>query len=281
MHPFDRAIAVRTAGDGAYDADLDPAWSSLSGIHGGYLGAVAARAMTEALPADGVALRTLTATFLRRTDAAPATLHVGVLRAGRALTTLRADVEQGGAITATFHGTFAADLEGPVFARPSLVPPDPLHRRRFDAPAGVRHFDNLDIELDGRWYPFDGGPVARLAGWLAPRVPRPLDAAWLVMAADVLPPTTFVTARAPEGGMTLDYAITLLADPARFDAQVLTVAFESELAGGGMAVERGVLWAGSEVVATATQTRFTARSSRISLPLERAALEEAIGAVAR
>jgi acyl-coenzyme A thioesterase PaaI-like protein len=262
VHPFDGATAVRRLVDDRYEADLAASWSSLSGIHGGYLAAVAARAMTEAVADRQLALRTLTATFLRRTDVGSATVAVEVLRDGRALTTLRAAVEQGEATTAVFHGTFAAALDGPAFQRPSLARPDPAHRRRFEAPERVRHFDNLVIDLDRRWYPFDGGPVARLAGWLTPRTPRPIDSPWLVMAADVLPPATFVTSTQPAGGMTLDYAITILADPADVTDQTLVIACESELAAAGMAVERCVLWSGEDVVATATQTRFTARTSR-------------------
>ena len=62
-----------------FSIDLDPVWSSLVGMHGGYLVAVAIRA-AQAVVGDRP-IRTVTTSFLRPGQAGPAEVEVEVVRA--------------------------------------------------------------------------------------------------------------------------------------------------------------------------------------------------------
>src|SRR5688572_18182357 len=77
---FDRTTAVAPVPGrpGEFAVELDAGWSSLVGVHGGYMCAVAVRG-AEAL-AEGRSVRTLTTSFLRTGEVGPATLSVRVVR---------------------------------------------------------------------------------------------------------------------------------------------------------------------------------------------------------
>jgi hypothetical protein len=269
MTTFDEAVAVHSTADPTtYEANLRDEWSSLAGMHGGYACSVAVRAMEAQLDDAPRTLRSLTATFLRATHPGPATVEVETLRTGRRLAVQRAELWQDGTRRVTVQGTFAGSMDGMAIDRPSLPRPDPANRLPFETGGLVKHFDNLHCDLDRRWWPGGDGDLARLSGWIRLKEARALDAALVVLVADVLPPTTFAASATPQGGMTLDLAVTLLADPAEADAEAggtgeITMTVETEHAAEGLAWERGVLWAGSTVLATVAQTRYVGRAPTV------------------
>jgi acyl-CoA thioesterase len=266
---FDQAIAVRpTAEPATFAAELLDEWSSLAGMHGGYAVAVAVRAVEATLDDAPRRLRALSATFLRATQPGPAEVRVEVLRTGRRLAVHRAVLAQDGKDRVTVQATFAGSMKGPSIDHPSLPKPDPAERQPFETGGLVRHFDNFRCDLDRRWWPGGDGQLARLSGWIRLQEERPLDDALVALVADVLPPSTFAASATPQGGMTLDLAVTLLADPAEADRAAgstheITMTVETEHADHGLAWERGVLWVGEAVVATVTQTRYVGRAPTV------------------
>src|SRR3954451_13400926 len=81
---FDRATAVEPLGSGRYGAVVDTGWGAPMGPNGGYLAAIAVRALEAELdPAGERRVRSLTCQFLRRPAEAPIELRVESVRAGR------------------------------------------------------------------------------------------------------------------------------------------------------------------------------------------------------
>src|SRR3954471_8500066 len=81
---FDRAIALQALGDGRYGAVVDPGWGAPMGPNGGYLAAIAVRALEAELGlAGGRRVRAPTCHFLRRPAEAPIELRVESVRSGR------------------------------------------------------------------------------------------------------------------------------------------------------------------------------------------------------
>lgn len=267
MTSFDEAISVTpTAEPQTFTAHLRDEWRSLAGLHGGYLCAVAIQAMRAGFGGSPPPLRSLLATFLRSTQPGPAELHVEVLRRGRRLAVHRARIVQEGKDRAIVQGTFATSTTSIGVDRPSLHPPDPSYRRAFDAGGLVQHFDRFHCDLDRRWWPGGDGELARLSGWIRLKEDRPLDDTLVALVADVLPPSTFAASATPQGGMTLDLTVTLLADPvvaaaAAGGTQEITMTVETEHAEDGFGWERGVLWVGQRAVAATTQTRYLGRAT--------------------
>ena len=111
MTLFDRATDVRlidkSDGSATFAADLEDFWSSLHGIHGGYLMALSVRAAQAFVPNRAVRM-----VFLRPSAVGPAEITLDVARSGRSLTTLAASTRQGERNVATTRITMLAPVTG-------------------------------------------------------------------------------------------------------------------------------------------------------------------------
>ena len=251
------------AGRGRFTVHLDEAWSSLTGMHGGYLTAVAIRA-AEAVVGDRP-IRTVTTVFLRPAVAGPAIVTVEVLRQGRAVSNLTVTLSQSSQavvvsqITAAAAGDSAEwetipELDLPPIARcvPIAPPPD------------IRHFDHGVAMLDPADLPFSHGPRARVAGYLRPLEPRPIDAAWLGMALDWFPPASFTRVDPPTGGISISYTIHVHRTLAALaDDEWLGGVFHADISAAGLALEKGLITdPAGRVLAESFHTRWTATPRR-------------------
>jgi acyl-CoA thioesterase len=198
---FAFATAVADLGDGRYAAEIAEGWEIAGNANGGYLLAIAARAVTVATGRPDPV--TITAHFLAPGKPGPATVAVDVLRAGGRHTTARftlaADdrVLLAGIATCTeLHldaGPTLVEVTPPDLPDPDecvlLVPGDPL------PPPFV---GKVEVRLHPEDAPFQSGPsgVARMRGWFRLRDGEPIDSVALVQAVDAFPPTSF-NARLP------------------------------------------------------------------------------------
>ena len=91
---FDRTTALIPveARPGEFLVDLDGGWSSLVGVHGGYMCALAVRGAESLAP--GRVVRTMSTSFLRSGRVGPAVLSVREVRRGRSITTMVAELVQ-------------------------------------------------------------------------------------------------------------------------------------------------------------------------------------------
>ena len=244
---------------GEFAVDLDAGWSSLVGVHGGYLCAIAVRG-AESL-AENRSVRTVTTTFLRTARVGTATLSVRELREGRSITTMVAELAQGGRLLTTSRLTLLTERAGVEWRAGIPLDLPPVEECvRVDA-ARVSHFDRADGLLDPATLPFSGGARAMVRGYLRPWESRLVDAAWLAMAADWFPPPAFVRLEPPTGGVSIDLT-THIHQPhvVLGDDEWLTGAFEVETSSGGLAVEHGrIAHRDGTMVAESFQTRLTAQ----------------------
>jgi acyl-CoA thioesterase len=242
---------------GEFAVELDPGWSSLVGVHGGYLCAIAVRG-GEAL-APGRAVRTLTTSFVRTAQVGPATLSVREVRSGRTITTMVADLVQDGRLVITSRLTLLTDRSGVEWNAPvPLDLPPPEECVAFDG-SPVSHFDRVDGRLDPGSLPFSDGPRAMVRGYVRPLEGRRVDSSWLAMATDWFPPPAFVRLEPPTGGVSIDLT-THIHHPQIVlgDDEWLTGAFEVETSVGGLAVEHGrIATSDGTLVAESFQTRLT------------------------
>lgn len=146
--PFaaDTAV-VRTSGE-RWHAELSEGWSSLVGIHGGFVVAVAARAVGEAVDDPDKPLRTLSAQFLRSPRPGRVDIDVEVERRGRALVFASARVRQRERtvllVRTTSGGPGGASSLAYDHHRPPLRPPSPpAGSPRFTTPGITRHMEQV------------------------------------------------------------------------------------------------------------------------------------------
>ena len=257
------SLAPDPASPGRFAAYLDEAWSSLTGVHGGYLSAVAIRA-AEAVVGDRP-IRTVSTTFVRPTVAGPATVDVDVLRRGRSVSNLTVTISQSAQVVVVSQITAAHAVESSdweTFAAPDLPPIDrcvPI-----TPPLDIRHFDHGVAMLDPVDLPFSHGPRARVAGYLRPQERRPIDAAWLGMALDWFPPASFTRVDPPTGGISISYTVHVHRTlPQLDDHEWLGGVFHADISAGGIALEKGVVSdPGGRILAESFHTRWTALPRR-------------------
>jgi acyl-CoA thioesterase len=240
--------------------DLDEGWSSLVGVHGGYMCALVVRAAEAVVPDRHV--RTMSTGFVRAGRASPGTVEVREVRRGRSVSTVTADLLQHGSLVTTTRLTMTVEQEGIEWAaaEPLGLPP-PHECVPVDPPTRVRHFDQATGLLDPESLPFTGGPRARLAGYVRPRQPRPVDTAWLAMAVDWFPPPAFVRTDPPAGGVSIDLTTHFHRPaPELADGEWLAATFEIDESSGGLALEHGrIAGPDGRLLAESFHTRSTAR----------------------
>lgn len=263
---FDRTTALRPMdGDGPdgvtarFAVDLDASWSSLIGIHGGYLVAIAVRGAERMATGRGV--RTATTSFLRAGQIGPARLEVGEIRRSRSLSTVVADLFQDDQLVTTSRITLTEERSGVEWSSPvPLRVPPPEDCVPVEPPHRVEHLLRVDARLDPASLPFTAGPQAVIRGHIRPFGTRCVDAAWLAMAADWFPPPAFVRVDPPTGGVSIDLTTHLHQPQVDLaEDEWLAGEFEIVTSTGGLALEHGrIARRDGALVSESFQTRWTA-----------------------
>jgi acyl-CoA thioesterase len=237
---------------------LDPAWSSLRGMHGGHLVGRSIAAAAAAL--HGREVRTVTTAFLRPGASGDAVARVATVRRGRSLSVVSVELEQGGALLATTRITATSPMSGTEWDHTAPLELPPVEQCvPIQPPPGVRHFDHLVAVLDPRHVPFSHGERARVAGHVRPRENVALDAAWLAMLLDWFPPAAFTRVDPPTGGVSVDLTVHLHRPLRGLAAdEWLGAEFETKVSAGGLALEQGRVFDASGVLlAESFHTRYT------------------------
>ena len=200
MTTFAEATAVRAA-EGGFVADLDPLWAVGDKLHGGYLLAVLARAVsaTAGGHAHPVAV---TASFLRPPAAGPATVSVTLLRAGRTTAQYRAGlVQDGQACVEALVTQGALDDAAPWWSAapaPGLPAEDECVLLPADSPGSPLRVHILDVvehRLDPSSLGFAMGQpsqTGRTGAWLRLADGADWDPLSLLVALDPAPPISLV-----------------------------------------------------------------------------------------
>jgi acyl-coenzyme A thioesterase PaaI-like protein len=236
---FQASTSVTELGDGRFSAELDPAWGSLVGIHGGYQVAIIANATARFRP--GRPVRTLTTSFLRPGRPGRVDLEIESVRQGRSLTTLSVQMRQGDSLLNTTRVTMVDRRNGPSWSSPAPTSIRPMSECvPIDPPPMVNHFVHAEAFIDPDFIPFTHGDRALVRGYFRPLDSHPIDAAWLAMAVDWFPPPAFVRIDPPAGGISVDLTTHIHATlPPLAADEWLTASFEVATSIDGVALERG------------------------------------------
>ncbi len=204
-NPFADETRVAATGRGSYEGRIDPAWNLRPLPQGGVVTALALRAMSAELADPAQRLRTLHTAFVAQVADGPVAIHVELLRRGRSMSHLRAEVanlgsERGHVTTAVF-GSQRAGFEFTDLVPPEDVPPPdacpsfrdpppaegfvfetPFWSRRVEGRAALGHAPWEEYVPDraerAMWYRFDDPPFGDDGA---------LDPLALVVLADTMP----------------------------------------------------------------------------------------------
>ena len=262
----DTAVCAR--GDGSYSTAIRAGWDIAGNANGGYLLALAARALAQHTGRPDPV--TITAHFLSPGKPGDATVRCETIKQGKRFSTASARLESGGAPVLQVLGAFSelggtSDSPERIDGAPPELPPleecvAPQDKTGFDPPFMHR------VEL--RLHPEDAGfrtgapsGVARMRGWFRLAGGEPADTIALLMGTDAFPPTIF-NARLPVGWTpTVELTAHVRARPA---PGWLRARFTTRFVTGGFLEEDGELWdATGRLVA---QSRQLALLPRPALP---------------
>jgi acyl-CoA thioesterase len=268
--PFAEATTVQRVGDGRYVADLDPSWNLMPLPQGGIVTAIAVKAMEAELGHESQVPRTLHTTYIAQVADGPLEIAVDVLRAGRSMSQLRAEVRNPGSTRG--HVTtcvFGAQREGFAFTdleRPSAPPPEECPSWRDPVPEGVeaRPLPFWEQRVEGRnvaghapWEQYEPGPAARVMWYRLDDPPvlddGRLDPLGLVVLADTMPGAVHERVGPwdrPWFAPSVDLTLHLL-DECR--SEWVLAHNRARWAGDGYASADMALWDGPRLVAYATQ----------------------------
>jgi acyl-CoA thioesterase len=229
-----------------FAGEVRPDWDIFGVANGGYLMAIAARAMSEA--ADGRVPVSLTAHFIRPISAGPVEVSVETVKTGRTFSTLRARMtaaQESVTLLGSFaeQGTLGEETLYVAVPPPEMPPPEQCPRAlpADDAPLPPP----LLAQFEERLHPDDAGPIegrpsgeAVMRGWLRLH-DEPIDPFALFLVADAFPPAVF-NARLPLAWTpTLEMTTHIRAMPA---PGWLRARFVTRFVSGGLLEEDGEVW---------------------------------------
>jgi acyl-CoA thioesterase len=182
----------------AFTAGISHRWDTVGPPNGGFLLALAARGLAEAVPfPDPI---TVTGHFFRPARHTPVELHVERIRAGKAHASAMVRLDQDGKEILRALGTFSDLAAGAGGDRsdarpPALPPPEEclpvreLQPRQWDDLPGrmPELYRAIDVRL-ARPERREVGEIARLEGWMRFFDGRDPDVAALPLLADAFPP---------------------------------------------------------------------------------------------
>ncbi len=221
---FDDATHVRVDPDheGRYHAEIQPGWDIRGNANGGYLIAIAGRAMAEASGRANPV--TITAHYLAPGRPGPVTIDTEIVKSGKSFATVTGSMRSAdGKPMLQLLGSFT-DVEpnGEVLradgAPPELPPLDEcfVYEQGDDAEWPPPFFDRVDIRLHPDDVPRpdgtrSGNPLVR--GWFRLH-DEPLDSIALLQASDAFPPTVFNADLPIAWVPTLELTVQVRAQPA-------------------------------------------------------------------
>lgn len=266
MSCFEAETAVERVTDVRWAAHVSTHWNIGANPNGGYLAAIALRALRRLGPhVDPISVTTH---FLRPgTAGAAAEVITELLRVGRTVTTARATLIQDGTARLEMVASLA-DLTAPsdgdhelTIPMPSIPPPEKcVLRSGVEQGIELPILDRLDIMIAPDHAEAGGAGAAEVTGWIRLGDGAEPDALALALFADAFPPSLFGLLGSVGWVPSIELTVHVRRRPA--PGWVLGRFGTTDLVGGRM-IEDGALWDQSGAL--------VARSRQIGLLLRRPA----------
>jgi hypothetical protein len=232
------------AGVTRFAGEVKPGWDIGGNANGGYVMAIAGRAMADAVGRPPV---TLTAHYLRPATPGPCEIEVSVVRSGRRFATATASLTMESGRVLQLLGTFGDQTPG----GPSLTREPPVELPAYDEcevpPADPdRPEPAMSRQLAVRIRPGDegfriGSPSGspEIRGWFGFADGEPIDAIGLLLVADAFPPPIFNSGLPAAWVPTVELTVHVRGVP---EPGPLRCWFRSRFIHDGLLDEEGEIW---------------------------------------
>ncbi len=248
---FDRHTALcRTATGGAlgtasWQARIEPELRGFGGAHGGYVSAIALRALTDLVDDTERLARSLTLQLTAPVAAGILELRGERSRTGSSISAASLVIEQAAERRGAAWAVFGRSRRSPRYlgrAMPNVPPPEaclPIGEKPApEASAGIF----VEHRPAAPPLPLSGGQRAEILVWMRLVEERPLDPLVAVMLADAGPPALFGRLERFIRMPSVEIAIQLTEPAAIADSPWLLGVFRTSHAADGYALEDGELW---------------------------------------
>ncbi|MFZ5493151.1 MAG: thioesterase family protein [Pseudomonadota bacterium] len=255
---FQRDSQVAPVGDGVFEGNLSAGWAIGAVPNGGYVMAVAARALAVALDRPHPA--SITGHYLAPTEAGPVRIETEIVRTGRRISVATARLIQRGQERVRFVGAFTDFTKSSGLDLATVSPPEtaavaaciPMAEL---SPRPVAIHENLLARLDPasatHWQRGDPTADATLDAWLGFADASEPDVFSLPLFADALPPPLFRRVGFSGWVPTVELTVHVHRVPA---PGLLRAHFATRHVTGGILHEDGELWDSSgQLVALSRQ----------------------------
>jgi acyl-CoA thioesterase len=263
---FAEASAVERIGEDTWRGEVQPNWDIFGIANGGYLMAIASRAMSDA--AGGRLPVSVTSHFTKPVSAGPIEMTVEPIKVGRTYSTIRASLTSGPSSHLSMIATLAdpdrPDAGTRYMAGEMPEMPSPLECvRAMPSPDGPLP-PPLMAQFEERIHPEDAAAlegkatgVARVRGWFRLLDDEPLDPFAPLLVADAFPPAIF-NARLPLSWTpTVEMTTHIRSTP---ETGWLCCQFTTRFVTGGFLEEDGEVWdEGGRLVALSRQLALVPR----------------------
>ena len=252
---FDATTAVKRIAEGRYAGTIDPGWFGPPGPNGGFIAAVALRAIRAEVADDRRLPRSLTLHYLRPPAAGEVTIEVSVERAGRSASTCSARIVQAGKVVTLALCVLSTDYEAIAdWEAEAPTVPAPSEVGELGMGDGAPPlFEQLETRPLFGSPPFTGGDEAVTGGWIRARGEAPLSPELIALYADAWWPAPFSVLEAPSAAPTLELTIHFRARPEP-DERYALVRFRTEASIDGLFDESGEIWSeGGRLLAQSRQ----------------------------
>lgn len=257
-------MAVERSGPSTFQAHVNDEWTSLQGVHGGVVAALAVTAVERTLGDLGVdpatTLRAATFGYVSGNVVGDVTIDVEVVRQGRAMVTTHARVTQGGKTTTVARLHHSTPWGGLAYSDAPPMPERPEGTVALRGRMAVSHLNNVETHLHPDTTMFAGNDRAEWIAWSRPLDGGTFDSAWLTMFGDFFPPAVFTKATEPQRAVTIEYSLQIHSAAGRWalgEGEHLTARMHTFHSHDGFAVEDGwIHLPDSTLLATVRQTRL-------------------------
>lgn len=241
-------LQLQRDGSSAHGAVHVPqGWTQGRALFGGLVGALVARAAERLVPEER-GLRSLLTSFVGPVQPGEAEARATLLRSGRAVAQVEAQLVQQGEVRCSALASFAADraseLRRPGPDAPSLPPVSDCFEQPYlegVTPPFTKHFAT-------RWglgqMPFSGSSQAELGGYCRFREEKgPLTVAHVIALVDAWPPPTLPMLKAPAPSSSVTWMLDLVRAPHGTCDQWCSYRAEAKVVADGYAHADAALWA--------------------------------------
>ena len=242
---FGAATAVTPVGDGTYSAAVLPGWDIAGNANGGYLLAVAARALINATGRPDPV--TVTGHFLAPGTPGPVNIATDVIKVGKRFATGRATLHAVDRPLLTTLGTFGdlGEDHGALLvdgSPPDLPPVDECVHIVATDTFPPPFMGQVELHIHPADVGFAAGErsgIARVRGWFQLLDGEHIDTVVLLCALDAFPPTIFNTHLPVAWTPTVELTCHVRARPT---SGPLRCQFTTRFVTGGFLEEDGEIW---------------------------------------